>query len=263
LKKTKWFLVILLMITLYGCSGNVSEKKSIQDTNNMELLKDVDYELFFEKFELLDEVTHTDILIEYPQIKKMKSPELEMKVNALFKEKAISVYEDDDTEGLRLQIETNIEYLSSNIISVKYSGYGFYDGAINGNNIMYATNIDIKTGKIINIQDIFNDRFREMLNREIFMSNGEGKAGEGEAIEPNTHEYGYINADESIISDMFDLYYSSLSSEKYYFSEEYFSIIVKVPSGPTAYLELVANYNDLKDCMNYDDGFWDVILKSK
>ncbi len=243
--------------------ANSPKKLSVCISKTQELLKEGNYELFFKRFEVLDEESHTDIFIEYPQIKNMESQEIEMKVNELLREQAISDYEGADVAGLSLPMKTKVVWFTPNIISVKYSGYGYYHGAINGINIMYATNIDLRNGKIIEIQDLFNDCFQEKLNRNVFMFNGVGKESDGEPIEPNTHEYGYINADESIIAEMFNKYYSNLTSDKYYFGEDYFNIIVKVPSGPTAYLELAARYDDLKDCMNYDDGFWDAILKSK
>lgn len=211
---------------------------------------------------MFDEATHTDILIKYPQIKGMDLPEIELEVNALLKEKAISIFDGNASKGLSLEMETKIEFFNSNLISVKYSGYGQYYDAMSVNDIMYATNIDLKTAKLINVQDLFSD-FQEMLNHDVFMYSGADKASDGEAIESNTHEYGYINADKSIITEMFNEYYNKLTSEKYYFSDEYFNIIVKVPSGQTAYLELAANYNDLKNYMKLDNKLWDAILKSR
>lgn len=38
---------------------------------------------------------------------------------------------------------------------------------------------------------------------------------------------------------------------------------METPSGPTVFLELAASYDDLKDYMNNDDGFWDGILELK
>jgi hypothetical protein len=67
---------------------------------------------------------YTDIFIEYPQIKNMELLEIEMKVNKLLKEKAVLIYKDKDIEGLNLPIKTKVEYFSSDIISVKYTGYG-------------------------------------------------------------------------------------------------------------------------------------------
>lgn len=293
MKKTHWILIVLVMFTFYGCSSNVSEKSiakkidseivqeqnltdkevqkekvelqgpKIQEANKLNLTNDTDYKIYFEKFAVKDKDTYTDILIEYPQIKNMESLEIEMKANKLLKEKAISVYGGEGVEGLSLPMKTKVEYFNSDIISVKYTGYGYYFGAINGNDIMYATNINLKTGEIIDIRNLFTDCFQEKLNRNVFKFNGAGKASEGEIIDPNSLEYGYVNGDESIILEMFKNYYSNKAIDKYYFGEKYFNIIVETPSGPTIYLELAASYDDLKDCMNYNDGFWNEILKFK
>lgn len=229
----------------------------------MKLTNDTEYKIYFEKFTVKDKDTHTDILIEYPQIKNMKSLELEDKINKLLKEKAISVYGDEGVEGLSLPMKTKIEYFNSNIISVKYTGYGYYFGAINGDDIMYATNINLKTGQIIDIHNLFTDHFQQKLNRNVFKFNGLGKTSEGNDINPDSLEYGYVNGDESIILEMFKNYYSNKAIDKYYFSDKYFNIIAETPSGPTVYLELAASYDNLRDCMNYNNGFWSDILKLK
>lgn len=208
-----------------------TEKSEIIDLSN-----DTNYEIYYEKFSVKDKSTHTDIHIEYPQIKNMKSSKVETKVNKLLMEKAISVYEDKDAEGLSLPMETKVEYFDSNIISVKYTGYGFYYGSIHGYNIMYATNINLKTGEIIDIHDLFTVCFQEKLNRNVFKYNGADKASEGETIDDNSFEFGYVNADESIVIEMFKNYYNNIDADKYYFSEKYFNIIAKTPSGPTTYL---------------------------
>lgn len=271
MKRLQWFLIMLMIFLLVGCSNNVlvenlPESFGDDDIQEQDFLNDetqeeeteIEYEVHFERFELLNEVEYTDILIEYPQIKGLESPETEMKVNALLKDKAMSVYETEASKGLSLQIKPQIEYSSSNLISVKYLGHEQYHDTMSINDIMYATNINLKTGKIVNIQEVFNDDFQQKLNRDIFIYNGVDKAGEGETIETNTHEYGYVNADESIISEMFDNYYSDLTSEKYYFGDDNFSIIIRVPSGPTVYLELAASYKHLKGCMNNDILFGEI-----
>lgn len=269
--KTKhWFLVVMLALIFSGCSGNMQKNnftekidgKTVQGRHSpgKELQKE---EIYFKRFSVKNIEKHTDILIEYPQINNMKSLEIEMKINKLLKEKAISDYGDEDVDGLNLPMKTKVEYFNSNMISVKYTGYGYYHGAINGNDVLYATNINLKTGEIIDIRKLFTDRFQEKLNRNVFKFNGPEKAGVGESIDPNSQEYGYINADDSVISEMFTNYNSNKDVDKYYFSEKSFNIIAETPSGPTAYLELAASYDDLKDCMNNDNGFWDEFLEFK
>lgn len=293
LKIKLWILIVLTMSAFCGCSSDISGKNilkksdseivqkqnvtnndvveekvelakpKIQEENNLLLTNDINYEIYFEKFTVENKDKNTDILIEYPQIKKMKSLEIQKKVNKLLREKAISVFGGEGVEGLSLLMNTKVEYSNANIISVKYTGYGYYSGAVNGNDIMYATNINLKTGEIIDIRNLFTACFQQKLNRNVFEFNGIGKAAEGETIDPNSLEYGYVNGDESIILEIFKNFYNNKAVDKYYFSEKYFNIIVETPSGPTIYLELAASYDDLKDCMKYKDGFWNDILKLK
>lgn len=252
-----WILIILVMFIFYGSSS--------VKANMFSLTNDADYKIYFERYAIKNEETRTDILIEYPQIKNMKSQEIETKVNKLLKEKAISVLQGERIKGLSLPMKTKVEYFNSDIISVKYTGYGYYFDAIHGDNIMYATNINLKTGEIIDIRNLFTDGFQQKLNRNIFKLE---KANERNAANPNTYAYLYVHADESIISELFKKYYDRNYNNKaigdgYYFSEKYFNIIVLIPSSPAYYLELAASYDDLKNCMNYNDRFWNDILKLK
>lgn len=228
-----------------------------QYVTNEEVQEELDNEIYYEKFTVKDKEKHTDILIEYPQIKNMKSLEMQKKFNDLLMEEAISIYVGEGVEGLSLPMKTKVEYFCTNFISVKYTGYEYYYGAVNGNDIMYATNINLKTGEIIDIRNLFTDSFQQKLNRNVFKFNGTGKAGEGETIDPNSLEYGYVNGDVSIILEMFKNYYSNKATDNYYFSENYFNIIAETPGGSTIYLELAASYEDLKDCMNGKEEFWD------
>lgn len=275
-----WILLVLVMLTFCGCSSKIIQeqnmtnkevqeekvelsKPKILEANNLNLTNANGNEIYYERFTVKDKDKHTNVLIKYPQIKNMKSLEIQKKVNKLIREKAISVYGGEGVEGLSLPMKTKVEFFNSNIISVKYTGNGYYFGAANGNDIMYATNINLKTGEIIDIHNLFTDCLQQKLNRKVFKFNGAGKANEGETIDPNTLEYGYVNGDESIILEMFKNYYSNKSTDKFYFSKKYFNIIAETPSGPTTYFELKASYDDLKDCMNYKDEFWNELLKLK
>ena len=252
-RKAHWIFIVLAMFSLNGCSSNIQEKgitiktdseivqeqnladkevrnekiksqePKIQEANKLNLTNDAENKIYFKKFTVKNKDNHTDILIEYPQIKNMKSKQIEMKVNKLLKEKAISVYGGEGVEGLSLPMKTKVEYFNSSIISVKYTGYGYYYGAANGNDIMYATNMNLETGEIIDIRNLFTECFQQKLNRKVFKFNGVGKASEGETIDPDALEYGYVNGDESIILEMFKNYYSNKANDKYYFSDKYFN----------------------------------------
>lgn len=278
IKRVYVVLNIIILLLLYGCSSKSHEKSItdeseskiiqeesqnsiMQEEKDLYLIKDDEYQIYYEKFTVNNEDTNTDVLIEYPQVRNMKSQEIEKNVNKLLKEKAISVYGTGDIEGLNLPMETKVEFYNSSIISVKYSGYAYYYGAANGNEIMYATNINMNTGEVIDMRSLFTESFEQKLNRKVFCYNGIDKASEGEAINPDSLENGYVHGDESVIMEMFSNYYSSMAIENYYFSENGLNIIAKAPSGPTIYFELVASYNDLEDCMDNKESFWNQILK--
>ncbi len=279
MKRLRCLIILVILLTTVGCDidkasknsndtlnnngsqeqySNVSDvsdnetesnKSNVQDSSNTSQNVTQLYELYYETFELIDEMKKTNILIQYPQISGMDSLELEKIINSLLKENAIHVYASKVSDGLNLQIEMQIKYFDANLISVRYAGYEHYHGSMRVYGVLYATNINLNTGELLHINDIFNDEFQKKLNRDIFKYNGSDKVLDGEVVKPNTHEYGYINADDSIITDMFEKYLNNVSDSEFYFSENALNIIVKVPSGPTAYLELIADLEDLGTCI--------------
>lgn len=285
MKIVKSCFIILIVLLLSGCldknisdlTNNSLNEEELESDNTFAGKSEFEYideisnsnrqseelTICWEKHEVIDESTHTYVYIEYPQVKGMTSAEQEKQVNSLLKESVIPYYTGESIKGFNLEMETSIEFFNDSLISVKYSGFGYYYGEKDVVDTLYAVNIDLKTASLIDVHELFSDNFRECLIRDVFEYDGFNKSGEGEMIDQNSHEYGYANADEGLISEMFDNYYSNLTNEKYYFSEDNFNLIVKVPSGATAYLELVAKYNDLKDYMKLDNELWDVILEPK
>jgi len=251
-----------IITDISGCfSYDESEKELFyNDEFTLNEANDIDYEIYFEKYIVKNEDKQTDILIEYPQLKNMKSLDMQKKVNKLLSDKAISDYKGDGVDGLSLSMKTKVEYANSNIISVKYTGFAYYPNTANGYDVMYATNINLKTGEVIDIHNLFTDGFKQKLNRDVFIYNCEDKVVEDQFLSPYSFEYGYLNAEESIIIEMFENYYCNKAIDKYYFSKKYFNIIVETTSGPAIYLELATSYEELKDCMNYEDEFWNELF---
>lgn len=268
MKRVKWIIIILLVLVVIGVSyyllGDVNQEDvSVNPTASVEKPElEEGYEFYLEKYELIDDSKNINVIIEYPQIIERDKSEIKSKINSMLKEQAISYYEAEYSNGLNLEIKAEIMYNDSNLLSVKYDGLSHYNDTMKINNILFATNVDLKTASLIKLEDVFNDNFQQKLNRDIFVYNGLDKVDEGGDIDSNSHEYGYVNADKSIIDEMFHQYYSNLNSEKYYFGENYLSVIVKVPSGPLVYLELSASYSDLSDCV-INNVIWDKILKSE
>jgi ABC-type microcin C transport system permease subunit YejB len=135
--------------------------------------------------------------------------------------------------------------LNTTVISVKYSGYGKYHNTQSIFDVKYATNINIQESEPIDFEKIFTDEFECKLSRNIFAYSGGDKVKDGELIEENTHEFGFVEADEEIINAMFSEYYASIDSESYYFNNSTLTLIVPVISEDSAFLELSADFDEL------------------
>lgn len=273
------YIVTAFMLIFSGCSANSfnEDKELIDETFNTES-SDIDtkieygtdddekfiisnYSYSFEKYEVLDEDSNTNISITYPQISGMKDEELENQVNDLLKERAISVYKDDLIEGLDLQVDASVKLINSTIVSVRYHGYGEYNSSQSIFDVMYATNINLLECKDIDFKEIFTDKIQSELRRDIFLYSGADKVKDGVVLEENSHEFGYMKANEEIINKLFKEYYKNVDSEKYYLNNNVLTLIVPISSGDSKFIELSADYQDLLEAINTENNIWNEIIK--
>lgn len=250
MNKIKIILVIFFLnVVLFG-------NNPIKKANN-------EYGVLYKNFILIDKKTNTNINIEYPQIKGMNSLEKQNKINELIKTRAIYTFYDEDTEinnGLNLKVVADISYLSEMLISIKYSAQYYYWDTMRGYEGIYATNIDLLNAIPIDNKELFNNNLRKTLNREIFKYKGPYKS---KNIEKNSLEYSYIYGANEVINDLFDKYYEELTDNMYYFDKNQLTLIVEVPSGPTATMELSSDYKNIENAINLKNKIWVEILKNK
>ncbi len=279
MKLRKIRILIFFLLIFSGCSVNsVHEEKqeAINETSNAKsndvyMISNYDtddetyttnyYPYRLEKYEVIDEESNTNISITYPQISGMENEALENQVNDLLKDRGISVYKDDLIEGLELQVDASVKLISKTIVSVKYYGYGNYNSSQSIFDVIYATNINLLECKDIEFKEIFTDEIQSELRRDIFLYSGEDKIKDGEELEENTHEFGYLNAEKQIINNLFKEYYENADSENYYFNNDTITLIVSIPSSDSTFLELSAGYDELFRVINTENCVWNDIIK--
>lgn len=97
-----------------------------------------------------------DIIIYYPQISGLDDQERQDKINEIIRQDARSVLpEDNDLSKLNLELDYEIKWQGSNVLSIWYDGMEYYEEAAHPNNIIITTNIDMNRGSRIKFQDIF------------------------------------------------------------------------------------------------------------
>ncbi|OJU14305.1 MAG: hypothetical protein BGN88_07760 [Clostridiales bacterium 43-6] len=107
------------------------------------------------------------IVINYPQLVYMTDRRQQEEINALIKKYAIEgakIFYGDDFEKSVIQIDYRIIHNSPSLLSIEYKGVGSRDGAY-PNNLLYTTNIDMKTGKVLKLTDMvrIDDAFIRVL----------------------------------------------------------------------------------------------------
>lgn len=196
------------------------------------------YKVSVEQYIFSDKNKNINIKVEYPILKSKGSFYDEEKINNILKKSVLLYTENTTKKGLNLEIQADITYMDSNIISVCYNGEGYFKGKGRVFNVLYAVNINLKDGRIITFKDIFNESFRFKLNRKIFKPREE-------AIDPLSTNYDIANS--NVIKKMFDNYYNNKADTSFYFTKDKFVIIVRTPYGTDIYTELYAHYKEISD----------------
>jgi hypothetical protein len=140
-----------------GCSEN----KDVDDKVN---------QVIDNKYDIVQE-TYTDnnIIINYPQVIDLGDSEKQNKINELIKVSALKLLDDykDDINNLTLNMDFEIMYKGSDILSIQYLGLSALKNAAYPINEINTTNIDLVNVKLLTLSDVvtvneqFIDRFKE------------------------------------------------------------------------------------------------------
>lgn len=254
-------LSVLISVVVILVSVGCNTEETLIDNNDIDdssIIQNetTSYEIYYETFEVLDEINDTDVLIQYPQITGLDT--LEIEINSLLKEEGVKIYNDNVSDALTLHVEAQVKYLDQNLISVRYAGTQHYHDTMRVNDVLFGTTISLTTGEVVNITDFLNEEFKNQLTRDTFKYAGPEEVLED--VQPNTHHYGYLNADESIITEMLEKYMDEVTHRSFYLTEDSLYLFVLVPSGPSVYLELKAELKDLESCI-YEDSVVSTIVR--
>lgn len=264
MKKTIFITVIFLLSTLVCLSKTSTEDIKINNEIYNQSTNDSSNRVYYEDFKLIDEGIHTNIQIEYPQLKGMKSLKIQQKINKLIKEKAIYTLYDEEEEikkGLNLNVKAEVKYLSLDLISIKYTAQSHYWNTMKVYEIIYATNINIETGELLNYKALFNNSFRAILNRKVFKYSSPDKAIKSENLDVNSYEYGYLHGENEILRELFDKFYNDFRESNYYFNKTKFTIIVEIPDGSGTNIELSTDYSNMRNVINNKYKIWNEFIK--
>ena len=188
-----------------------------------------------------------NVSLSYPQIRNLPE-DLQFTINENIKKVALEPYYENyelsnSYEQTYFVIEYTVDYVSTDIFSVRFDGTLFTKGTAHGWNLMYTANINLNTGEIIYIDDIFNEKFPDTLRYETFKG----------YLDVDTS-----NADASAMEEIFRERKDSFigSYNNFCFTKDKFIIILDIHS---SCYRFAADYSDLSDCMKKGNGIWDSI----
>lgn len=106
-----------------------------------------------------------EIKINYPQVSNLSDKAKQKVINEIIKKDALSNFNKDIYEDYSLEISYDIKWKSTNLLSIEYNGVGYDKGAAHPNNEYYTSNIDIKNGVSLRLQDVV--KIDEVLIKKI------------------------------------------------------------------------------------------------
>lgn len=96
-----------------------------------------------------------EMVIGYPQIKGLKDTDKQNAINNLLKQDAMS-YLDNSSEQMTVDISYEIEWKGKDILSVGFYGWGENSKSPHPFKGYFTTNIDMRTGKKVNLKDVLH-----------------------------------------------------------------------------------------------------------
>lgn len=230
MKKLRFILVLLLTLMISGCGDNKDTKDMSNDVENYDIVK----ETYINK----------NIKINYPQIGNLSDSVKQKKVNELIKNEAIKVQENykDDMNNLDLNMDYEIKYKGSDMLSIEYLGLVMIKGAAYPINEINTTNINLEKEQPLTLRAVatINDEFIKKFNAGKYIAY---------SLDLNLESAGALN--DALNSFSSNELIESLKQQtaKFYFTKDSLVVSVEVIHVMGDHLEMEIKYNDLGDLL--------------
>ncbi|WP_340398811.1 hypothetical protein [Paenibacillus sp. FSL H8-0079] len=156
----QWMILIIALILLISCSTNAEVDPDKEKSSN-DLSSETMYHVESDKY------SNNNINIVYPKIVDFPNNKYVENINVLIREEAKRIINLYPQEKDNLDINYRIMLKSNELISIKYYGSGFTEGAAYPLNVFYTSNIDlnkrtrVKLMDLIEINESFVKEFKE------------------------------------------------------------------------------------------------------
>jgi hypothetical protein len=190
--------------------------------------------------------TLKNIEANYPQLSGLSDTTKQAKINEMIKKEALSICDSSNADEVHAKCDYKIKWQSAGLLSIVFTGYCQYDGTPHPNAIFVPFNVDLNTGKEIELKDIVN--LDENFVKKV-------KAGEfkGASLEVKS-------------TDLPELTNSKMLAEisrtgYFYFTKDSLGINVTAPHplGDNAQFEV--KYKDITNNIKAENGVWKELSK--
>ena len=192
-----------------------------------------------------------DITVSYPQIKGLGDTNRQTKINATLRQSAMSyfsstMYMEDASELLTLDISYEISWQGENLLSIQYYGWDEYSFAPHPNKMYFTANINMQSGEIIELDDLF-------YADEVMMG----------SIIKNSRYVSPLDIDDAHLMDemrnyMLDyLSNYNLTDNQFSFTKDSLWISIEVPHAIGGHAEFGVKYSDLINSIRPENEVWE------
>lgn len=182
-----------------------------------------------------------DYLVYYPKIKGMKNKQAQISVNNKLKDmSAVKPIDSNVQLEYSYSGDFSIEFFKKDLLVLELTGYEYYFGAAHGNPSRIYANVDLVTGKIYELKDLFknNSNYVKVLSDII-----------GYQIK-NNPEYSYVFPDSYKRIGVDQPFYIKDDALYIYFSV--YEIAPYVAGTPTFKI----SFNDIMNIIDVEGEFW-------
>lgn len=239
--------------------GNaLAEDSSISETNIIDSDKKVK-DGTYKNYEI-EGVTYNEkeVSISYPSIKGLSDTVKQNKINEILKDEANVVFNDfyeRVADTLSLKINYEISWANNNLLSVKYYGHAFDNGAAYPIDLLYTINIDMNKGCKIMLKDyikIDEDFINKYMSYKVVDS-------EENQMKASAFKYILDTYSEDDLLQYFnnaDMSYKESAFTFSYLTNDSVGISIEVPHAMGDHIEIELKYEDIKDNIKIDQEIW-------
>ncbi|HEX9061681.1 MAG TPA: hypothetical protein VF941_15980 [Clostridia bacterium] len=258
--------LVLFSLSLAACSDKEKPPaiNNIKTGNNYNAPKipNISNDIMYKVTELTYEKNDTKIKcnIKYLKVSDLSDVKRQEQINNILKDEALKVFRYyDNSDGiLELNISYKIVLMDKDILSIQYSGIGYVSTAAHPNNLFYTTNINMRTGNKLRLNDIINI---DKDFAEKFIS------GKFKALEPHKNEAIKHLSIETILAyfkeaDSLDNTGSNKQSDVFsYLTPDSLGISISISHSTGDHAEFEIKYKDIKDNIKVESDIWNNLLR--